>query len=121
MPTYDYLCNECGCEFEQAHGFHDEPSPCESCGSPDIKKVINQAPMGFVKGGVTTLGHLAERNTSKMGRYELGDKRGQQEEANQKTSPKIGGKKVEMPPKKKYLKCLTNKNQTIFLKAKNNG
>ena len=85
MPTYDYLCNECGCEFEQAHGFHDEPSPCESCGSPDIKKVINQAPMGFVKGGVTTLGHLAERNTSKMGRYELGDKRGQQEDWWQKS------------------------------------
>ena len=66
MPTYDYLCNECGCEFEQAHGFHDEPSPCESCGSPDIKKVINQAPMGFVKEWWQKSGDATKKDISKM-------------------------------------------------------
>ena len=62
MPTYDYLCNECGCEFEQFHGFNKTPEPCK-CGSSDIKIVINQVPMGFVKGEPTTLGQLAESNT----------------------------------------------------------
>ena len=119
MPTYDYLCNECGCEFEQAHGFHDEPSPCESCGSPDIKKVINQAPMGFVKGGVTTLGHLAERNTSKMGRYELGDKRGQQEEANQKTKkPKDRWQKSGDATKKEISKMSDKQKSDYIFKGK---
>tara|TARA_Y100001938_G_scaffold140278_1_gene208254 strand:- start:1864 stop:2226 length:363 start_codon:yes stop_codon:yes gene_type:complete len=119
MPTYDYLCNECGCEFEQAHGFHDEPSPCESCGSPDIKKVINQAPMAFVKGEATTLGHLAERNTSKMGRYELGDRRGQQQEADQKTKkPKEWWQKSGDATKKDISKMSDKQKSDYIFKGK---
>lgn len=75
MPTYDYLCNDCGFEFEQFHKFGETPDPCE-CGSSNIKIVINQPPIGFVKGEAQTLGQLAEKNTKKMGRYELEDKRG---------------------------------------------
>jgi putative FmdB family regulatory protein len=77
MPTYDYQCNTCGIEFEQFHGFKEEPSPCK-CGSSDIKIVINQPPIGFVKGEAKTLGQLAEKNTKKMGRYELDDRRAYQ-------------------------------------------
>jgi putative FmdB family regulatory protein len=83
MPTYDYLCNDCGCEFERVHGFGKTPEPCQ-CGSSNIKIVINQAPMSFVKGEPTTLGQLAESNTKKMGHYELQDKRGKHEEGNLK-------------------------------------
>ena len=83
MPTYDYLCNDCGSEFEQVHGFGKTPEPCQ-CGSSNIKIVINQVPMGFVKGEPTTLGRLAESNTKKMGHYELQDKRGKHEEGNLK-------------------------------------
>ena len=89
MPTYDYLCNECGCEFEQFHGFNEKPSPCEDCDSSNIQIVINQAPMGFVKGEPTTLGQLAESNTKNMGSYELSEKRAKQEEGNlKKQKPK---------------------------------
>ena len=83
MPTYDYLCNECGCEFEQFHGFNKTPEPCK-CGSSDIKIVINQVPMGFVKGEPTTLGQLAESNTKNMGSYERSEKRAKQQEGNLK-------------------------------------
>lgn len=83
MPTYDYLCNDCGCEFERIHGFGKTPDPCE-CGSSNIKIVINQAPAAFVKGEPTTLGQLAESNTKNMGRYELEDKRAYQEAGKQK-------------------------------------
>tara|TARA_R100001129_G_scaffold185085_2_gene171958 strand:+ start:628 stop:981 length:354 start_codon:yes stop_codon:yes gene_type:complete len=83
MPTYDYLCNKCGCEFEQFHGFNQTPEPCE-CGSSDIKIVINQPPAAFVKGEPTTLGQLAESNTKNMGRYELEDRRAYQNEGKQK-------------------------------------
>ena len=79
MPTYDYLCNDCGSEFERIHGFGKTPEPCK-CGSSNIKIVINQVPMGFVKGEPTTLGQLSESNTKKMGHYELQDKRAYQEE-----------------------------------------
>lgn len=83
MPTYDYLCNDCGHEFEQSHGFGKTPEPC-SCGSSDIKIVINQAPVVFVKGEAKTLGQLAETNTKNMGRYELEDHRAKQEKGNLK-------------------------------------
>ena len=42
--------------------------------------------MVFVRGEPQTIGHWAERNTEKMGRYELGDKRGKQDEANNKVA-----------------------------------
>ena len=83
MPTYDYLCNDCGSEFERVHGFGKTPEPCQ-CGSSNIKIVINQVPIGVVKGEPTTLGQLAESNTKNMGRYELQDKRAQQEKGNLK-------------------------------------
>jgi len=88
MPTYDYFCNTCGSEFERVHGFGKTPKPCE-CGSSDIKIVINEVPMGFVKGEMTTLGQLAESNTKNMGRYELQDHRAKQEKGNlKKQKPK---------------------------------
>ena len=88
MPTYDYLCNDCNCEFEQSHGFNKTPEPCK-CGSSDIKIVINQPPEAFVKGEPKTLGQLAEANTKNMGRYELDDHRAKQEKGNlKKQKPK---------------------------------
>ena len=93
MPTYDYLCNDCGHEFEQSHGFAKTPEPCR-CGSSDIKIVINQAPASFVKGEPKTLGQLAEANTKNMGRYELEDHRAKQEKGNlKKQKPKEWWKK----------------------------
>ena len=75
MPTYDYQCNDCGHEFEQIHGFNRQPSPCEKCEGKNLRIVVNQAPLAFVKGEPKTLGQLAESNTKNMGKYELEDKR----------------------------------------------
>jgi putative FmdB family regulatory protein len=93
MPIYDYLCNDCDCEFEQSHGFGKTPQPCK-CGSSDIEIVMNQAPMAFVKGEPKTLGQLAESNTKNMGHYELDDYRAKQEKGNlKKQKPKEWWKK----------------------------
>jgi len=82
MPTYEYQCDDCGSTFEQVRRFNEEPLPCK-CGSNKLTQIIH-APMVFVKGEATTLGQLADRNTSKMGRYELDSKREQQEKGNLK-------------------------------------
>ncbi len=40
MPFYDYLCRECGVEFEKFHSMqHKEPVPCEECGSTNTSKI----------------------------------------------------------------------------------
>jgi len=50
MPMYEYLCEECGCQFEVRQKFSDAPvEKCRECGGP-VKKLISQA--GFaLKGG----------------------------------------------------------------------
>ena len=84
MPTYDYKCEDCNHEFEQSHGFNVQPAPCEKCESKNLKIVVNQAPMAFIKGEPTTLGQMAESNTKNMGRYEIEDKRRHQKEGKMK-------------------------------------
>ena len=84
MPTYEYQCKECDCNFEIVKRFNEShEKKCPDCGKASLYQVISP-PTIFVKGEATTLGQLSERNTAKMGRYELGDKRGRQEEGNLK-------------------------------------
>ena len=67
----------------------------------------------FVKGEITTLGQLAEKNTTKMGRSELEDKRAQQAKGNLKQErwqDKTGKatpkeiKKITSQQKNKYIR-----------------
>ena len=84
MPTYDYLCKSCGQTFETRHGFNDLPSPCQECKGTELQQVFDTPPLVFIKGEITTLGQLAEKNTTGMGRSELEDKRSQQAKGNLK-------------------------------------
>jgi putative FmdB family regulatory protein len=46
MPTYQYLCEHCGAEFERKQSFHDEPvAACPECGGK-VRRVI--APVGVI-------------------------------------------------------------------------
>jgi putative FmdB family regulatory protein len=46
MPTYSYLCDTCGHDFEAVQRFADDPlSECPQCGAP-IRRVIQ--PVGVV-------------------------------------------------------------------------
>ena len=75
MPTYDFECESCGYSVEIKQGF-DGPSEhkCPKCGKKKLVKVFINPPIFSVKGEPTTIGHLADRNTQKMGKYELQDK-----------------------------------------------
>ena len=76
MPTYDYECSECGHIEELFQKFSEkEINTCPECGSNTYRRVILQAPLSFIKGEPTTVRHLADRNTQKMGHYELQDRR----------------------------------------------
>lgn len=75
MITYEYLCDSCGNNFEIEQSIKDKPiNICDKCSSTSIHRVIH-APTVFVDQGAKTLGQLAERNTKKMGTYELQEKR----------------------------------------------
>jgi putative FmdB family regulatory protein len=76
MPNYHYRCTECEDEFEIHQSIKDAPlEHCQECNCLDgLERVIHAAHL-FVKAEPKTVGLLAERNTAKMGRYELEDKR----------------------------------------------
>ena len=44
MPTYDYVCANCGREVEVVHAIHGHgPSACNSCGGPMKKAIVASA------------------------------------------------------------------------------
>ena len=110
MPTYEYRCSGCGHGFEIVQSMKDKVKrKCPECEKNKLKRVFG-TPFIFMKGEPQTIGHWAERNTEQMGRYELGDKRGEQEEAKKKSSGGVskGATKKEirkMTPeqKKRYI------------------
>jgi|TARA_R110002020_G_scaffold194354_10_gene395158 putative FmdB family regulatory protein len=76
MPTYDYECRDCGHQVEEFQKFSEEPlSECPKCKKDTFRRVMLTPPQAFIKGEVKTVGQLADRNTEKMGRYELEDRR----------------------------------------------
>ncbi|MBM4040112.1 MAG: zinc ribbon domain-containing protein [Planctomycetes bacterium] len=52
MPIYDYICDDCGHEFERQQKMSDGPvKTCPECGKP-VRRVIG-AVAGFVRGTST--------------------------------------------------------------------
>ena len=75
MPTYDYECSECGYYKEVFQKFSEKPLVrCPKCKKHKFRRVILSAPHISVKGEPTTIQHLADRNTQKLGKYELESK-----------------------------------------------
>lgn len=72
MPLYDFECEPCAYHTEIIQGMNDPNTlECPKCGASSLKKIFITAPQMFVRGEPTTVGHQAERNTQKMGKYEL--------------------------------------------------
>ena len=67
---FDYECSkeECGFLFEVEQPLKARKlRRCPVCGKSSLERVILAAPLGFVRGDVTTVGQLAERNAKAMG------------------------------------------------------
>ena len=117
MPTYEYKCGACDHGFEIVQSMKDKAKrKCPECGKHKLKRVFG-TPFVFVKGEPQTIGHWADRNTKKMGTYELGDKLGQREEANKKAK---GDKKPwyteNTSATKKEIKKMTPEEKINYIK-----
>ena len=108
MPIYDYKCKACERLFaeEQSIKKYKRRRKCPSCGKYKLERIIGASTV-CIRAEAKTLVHLAERNTEKMGSYELGDKRGAQEEAATK------GKKLADGDKPWYHKKRTATSEEI--------
>jgi len=75
MPLYDYVCSNCGHEIENLYqSIKDQPLvKCEQCNEMTLERIIYGGDI-FVRREATTIGQLSDRNTKKMGKYELQSK-----------------------------------------------
>jgi len=81
MITYDYECSSCDHSFSVSQSIKDDAlSKCPECKKKKLQRVTLEAPIAFVVGEPTTVGQMADRNKSKMGKYEL-DKRRKEDNA----------------------------------------
>mgnify|MGYP003128221058 CR=1 FL=1 len=76
MPTYDFECSACAYYTEIVQK-HNDPSvyECPHCNEESLRKIFINPPAMFVRGEPSTIGQLADRNTEKMGRYEMSDRK----------------------------------------------
>ena len=75
MPLYDFECEPCAYYTEIRQGPDDpDKQVCPLCEQQTLKKVFINAPSISVIGEPSTVRHLADRNTKKMGKYEIEDK-----------------------------------------------
>lgn len=110
MPIYDYECKECGSKIIDIYqSIHSEAlTRCDSCGTNSLERIIF-CPYVSVKGEPTTIGHLAERNSQKMGKSKVEDctakdkesKKKQMAEAKKEFNSKLG--KMNENQKRRYI------------------
>ena len=75
MPTYDFECEPCAYYTEIFQDIHaPDTHQCPICEQETLKKVFINSPMVSIRGEPKTIGHLADRNTQKMGKYEKQDR-----------------------------------------------
>lgn len=92
MPTYQYLCQFCGFEFDKYQSFSEDPvKVCPECGKESVEKIISGGAGVMFKGG---------------GFYETDYKRGKgsdyankSESEKKKSEPKKEGKASDSKPK----------------------
>lgn len=107
---YTYQCYDCGHKFDVEQSIKDRPlKKClnPKCKHLSIERVI-YAPLAFVKQSPTTLGQLADRNSKKLGKYEVSERDAKKKE-DSKTA--MAEAKAEM----KKLARLTEKQKTRYI------
>ena len=67
---YEYICDKCGCNFEIVQSMKDDALvECPDCNSPSLRRVFFPPIISVHKSETDpdmTLGHLADRNRSRM-------------------------------------------------------
>ena len=84
MPLYEYKCKNCNHQFEIKHGVNSRKRKCSVCLKFMLEKLLF-APYIAIKQEPTTVGHLADRNTKKLGKYEKESKMQQYKTAKKPT------------------------------------
>lgn len=80
MPEYSFYCDECSNSFSEFWSislYEDKlkSASCPKCNSSSVYRNYSEDNMVVSYHEITTIGQLAEKNTKKMGKYKLEEKR----------------------------------------------
>lgn len=107
MPIYEYKCENCDHSFEIKQDWNaGRKRKCPECKKYKLIKVISP-PIVVVKGEPQTVRQWAEKNTKKMGRYELDDK---------KHKDKLDDTTTGEKSLKRKLRSMNNKQRDKYIK-----
>lgn len=88
MPIYCYLCKNCPSKFEVYQDFHDKPKKvCPKCHKHSLYRNCSSV-YAAIRKDPSTIEHIADRNTQKMGHYEY-EHRLQENKGYQKKRKKV--------------------------------
>ena len=111
-----YVCSNCNYSFMIQQNMHDKlKKKCPTCGAYALYQDLT-GQHTFVYQSPTTLGHLAEKNTKKMGTYEL-EKREYEKnkgEMGKRTAPWYNTDNVSLPNELKDLDTVEKKQKYIM-------
>ncbi|MCP4877153.1 MAG: zinc ribbon domain-containing protein [Gammaproteobacteria bacterium] len=96
MPIYEYVCNECGHEFETLQKMSDAPlSDCPTCGKSELKKKIS-APGFRLSGSGWYETDFKSNNQKNLAKGDSGDNSAstKPDKKADKSSDKTGGKQT---------------------------
>ncbi len=113
MPTYDFECEPCAYHIEIFQR-HDAPQThkCPICEQQTLSKIFINAPGIIIRGEPTTVGQQADRNTSKMGKYELESKR-----LNDTVNSELNNKQKSARERHRAIVSMTPEQQTHWVKT----
>lgn len=64
MPTYEYKCSDCSCQFERFQKMSDDPvTECESCGGP-VQRMLFPVAVHFKGSGFYTTDYARKKTLS---------------------------------------------------------
>lgn len=115
MPIYVYVCESCENSFEISQSIKDDPLVhCDNCDEDALYKSIQPA---FIVGEPTTIGALAERNTKKIGRYELENLRSKHKSDGKEAKNQLMGEQKKGPKSDLYKKInkMTDKQKKRYI------
>ena len=109
-----YICDNCDHHFIKKQNINDElVKKCPKC----RKHAVYQDLTGqhtFVYGEPTTVGHAAERNTAKAGKYELEAARSQMPDKKKKVTPWYNPDGKDLPNELSHLDTNEKRQNYIF-------
>lgn len=114
MITRVYICDACEHSFEKEQGLHDKiKKKCPLCGKHKLYQDLSGQYVGRAN-EPSTVGHIADKNTQKMGRYELEDKRATLPTSKKKVRPWYNKDGENLNKKLGHLQTKEQVNDYIF-------